>query len=203
MKKSFLIGLLLLVLPALCFSQQIGPGTGIIGGQKAPYPPVTPGSGTGITVDDFASYRTQLYKVTVSYTNVITAGLTHDVTIGTLPAKSIVHMLVADVTQTFACAVTCTSSTLSATVGSAAGGTQYLASFDIYAAVATFGDANAEVGASMNAAGFTNGGYIPAWGSTSVVSVRFTSVTGNLGTGAATNLSQGSITFYIIASVLP
>ena len=88
-------------------------------------------------------------------------------------------------------------------VGITAGGTEFLASADIDAAIATFGDADAEVGSKLNAAGATNGGYIPAWGTTQAVIARFISGTGNFGDGAVTNLSAGSVTFYIRATVMP
>jgi hypothetical protein len=211
--RKLLLVLLLITIPLMAWGQpsMIGPGAGgMIGGVPGTVPNlslsvprITPGSGTGVSIVDAGSLRTQLYKITVLYSNLITAGVTHDLTIATLPAKTIVHSMIANVTTPFVCAATCTTATLSATIGSAAGGTQYLASFDIDAAAAVFGDANAEVGASMDAAGFTNGGYSPNFASTSVVSVRFTSGTGNLGNGTVTNLNAGSVTFYIIASVLP
>lgn len=168
---------------------------------------ITAGSGTDITVNDAGALQRQVYKVSVGETHFTAANVTQDVVLGTLPAKTIIHRIIADVTETFACASVCTSSTLSMTCGRSAGGNEYLLSFDIDAATAQFGDAIAEVGADFTA-GTTPEAWdippIPAWGSTSAVQCRLTSGTGNLGDGAsATNLSQGAITFYIITERLP
>jgi hypothetical protein len=170
---------------------------------RVPPKALTPGSGTGVSVQHNGLITTQFYKVTVSYTNIVTAGVTHDLTIATLPVKTIVHSIIVDITQTFVCASVCTTGTLSATVGSTAGGTQYLASFDIDAVAAAVGDDSAEAGSGFSATGLFNSGYIANWASGSSIIVRFTSGTGNFGNGTATNLNAGSITFYIVASVLP
>ena len=164
-------------------------------------PVLTAGSGTGLTVNDVGSVRTQVYKVTLDKTAFTAASVSNDVTIATLPAKTIVHSVVADVTTPFACTSVCTTGTLSAKLGVAANGTEFLASFDLDAAAATFGDADAEVGSALNAAAATNGGYI-SWAGTTVV-MRATSGTGNWGSGTVTNLSAGSVTFYILYSILP
>jgi hypothetical protein len=164
-------------------------------------PRPTAGSGTGITVNDPGSIRTEVYKVTVAKTNFVTAGVTHDVTLATLPAKSIVHAVIADVTEAFACTGVCTTATLSATVGISAGGVEFLASFDLDAAAAAFGDTDAEVGSKLSVAGDSNSGYI-SWAGTPVI-MRATSGTGNWGSGTATNLSLGSVTVYILYSILP
>ena len=90
------------------------------------------------------------------------------------------------------------------TLGSAAGGNQYLLSFDADAAAAQFGDAQAELGAQLaTASAPTPLGDLPAWAATSPVSVRLTSGTGNIGDGATTNLSQGSVTIFLITERLP
>lgn len=159
---------------------------------------ITATAATGTTVGYNGALRTSMYKVTVASTAFTCAATTCDVTIGTLPAKTwIVHAL-ADVTQTFACTGTCTSSTLSMTLGSSAGGTQYLVSFDADAATAQFGDAAAELGASLTEATIPTAiGALGSWSTTSPLSLRLTSGTGNIGDGAATNLSQGAVTFYV------
>lgn len=168
---------------------------------SATLPRLTAGSGTGVTVDDAGSLRTQVYKVTVAYTNFVSAGTTHDLTIATLPAKSLVHRVFAQVTTPFVCASTCTTATLSATLGLSAGGVEFLESFDLDASAAWFGDADAEIGSAIDVASATPGGYLNAAGS--AVVMRGTSGTGNWGSGSATNLNAGSVTFYILYSVLP
>ena len=163
---------------------------------------LTAGSGTGVTVDDVGSLRTQVYKVTVDYTQFDAAAVTHDLIIATMPAKTIIHSVIADVTAQFVCASVCTTGTLSATLGITAGGVEFLESFDIDAAAATFGDADSEVGDKIDVAANTNGGYVH-WAGTTIV-MRGTSGTGNWGDGAGTtNLNAGSVTFYILYSVLP
>lgn len=162
---------------------------------------ITVGSGTGITVNVSGQVQRQVYKVTVDSTAFVAAATTADVTIATLPAKTALLGIYADLTQTFACAATCTTATLSMTVGSAAGGAQYLASFDADAAAAQFGDADAELGTAMVRAAAIQGGAI-SWAG-NIVSLRLTSGTGNIGNGSATNLSQGSITFYLVTERLP
>ena len=165
---------------------------------------LTVGSGTGVTVNDSGEVRQLVYKVTVAYTQFVTNGLTHDVTVATLPAKAFVQHVLADLTTTFACAAVCTTATLSMTAGTAAGGNQYLLLFDADAAAAQFGDADAEFGAALAQATVpTPIGSLGAWAATTPVSVRLTSAVGNLGSGAATNLSQGSVTIYVTATVLP
>lgn len=167
-------------------------------------PSITKATGTGITLNDSGELRTVIYKITVAASQFITAGVTHDVTIATLPAKTFIAHVLADITQVFACASTCTTSTLSMTLGTAAGGNQLLVSFDADAALGQFGDAAAELGASLTEASIpTTIGSLGSWSATTPVSLRLTSGTGNIGTGAATNLSTGSVTFYITTTVMP
>lgn len=167
-------------------------------------PSVTVGTGTGVTVDDSGSVRQVVYKVTVTFANATSNAVTHDLTIATLPAKTFLVHALADVTATYVCEDTCTTATLSATLGSSAGGNQYLLSFDLDAAAAQFGDAAAELGASLAAATVpTMTGALGSWASTSAVSYRVTSGTGALATGGVTNLNAGSVTFYLTTVKYP
>lgn len=167
-------------------------------------PALTAGSGTGITVDDAGSLRQEVYKVTIGTTALICAAVTCDVTVATLPAKAFVTHTMVAVTTAFTCAATCTTSTLSATLGKTAGGNEYLLSFDADAAIAQFGTTAAQLGASLTGATVpTELGDLASWTATTAVVMRFTSGTGNIGTGAATNLGVGSMTFYITAVVMP
>ena len=165
---------------------------------------VTAGSGTGVTVDDAGAVRRQVYKVTVSFTNVTSNATTHDLPIATLPAKTLLQWVLADLTTPYVCEDTCTTATLSMTVGSSAGGTQYLASFDADAAAGQFGDAQVELGASLAEATIaTPAGALPSFAATSIVTVRLISAVGNLATGGVTNLSAGQVTFYLHTEELP
>jgi hypothetical protein len=166
-------------------------------------PAITPGSGTGITLNSSGELRTQTYKITIASTAFICAAVTCDVTIATLPAKTFVTHAMADLTQTFACASTCTTATLSFTLGKTAGGNEYLLSVDADAATGQFGRTAATLGASLApATAQTLIGDNASWASTTAVVMRMTSGTGNIGTGAATNFSGGSVTFYL-TTVLP
>jgi hypothetical protein len=107
--------------------------------------------------------------------------------------------MVVDLTQTFACASTCTTSTLSAVVGRGSGGAEFIASFDADAATGQFGTTDATLGTQLARAGTTGTiGTILGWTGTGFITVRLTSGTGNIGTGAATNLSQGSMAIYVV-----
>jgi hypothetical protein len=164
---------------------------------------VTPGSGTGITIDNAGELRRQIYKITIASSQFITNGTTHDLTWATVPPKTRVVGILGDVTQTFACSAVCTSSTLTMTVGKTVGGTEYLLSFDVDAAAAVFGDTDGELGASINRANAVQGGDIPSWGGSTALKLRMTSGTGNLGNGSVTNLSQGSVSLYLITEIMP
>ena len=168
-------------------------------------PAITAGSGTGVTVNQTAALSTAVYKVTVLSTNCIANATTCDLTIATLPAKTFLLRVFADLTTAYACTAVCTTATLSGTLGTSAGGTQLLASMDLDAATAQFGDLDAELGSSVNAAArAANGPSISmGWASTTTVTYRITSAVGNLGDGAATNLSQGTIVFYLETAVYP
>ena len=167
-------------------------------------PAVTVGSGTGVTVNDSGSVRTVVYKVTVTFSNVTTNGTTHDLTIATLPAKTFLTHALAELVTPYVCEDTCTTATLSGLLGSSAGGNQYLLSFDVDAAAAQFGDAAAELGASLNPATVpTMIGALGSWASTSAITYRITSAVGDLATAGATNLNAGSITFYLTTVKLP
>ena len=160
---------------------------------------ITCGSAAGVTCTDYGG----IAVITVASTGCIAAAVTCDFTLATLPAKVRVTTVVATVTTTFACTATCTTATLSATVGKTAGGNEYLLSFDLDAAVATFGDAGTETGTSLAATGVFLGGDILPFDATTTFQTRVTSAAGNLGDGAATNLSQGSLTVYLEYTLFP
>ena len=160
---------------------------------------VTVGSGTGVTVDVTAKVQRVVYKLSVIQSHWVAAAVTQDFTIATLPAKTRITDVTAEITQQFACTATCTSATLSMVVGKGAGGSEYLDSFDIDAATAVFGDVDSERGASLD--GVVNGEI--TWGAAQAVVARLTSGTGNLGNATVTNLSGGDVTFYITTELMP
>lgn len=169
-------------------------------------PSVLATGAAGLTVNSTGKIGPTWYSVTVPRTVINAAAVTQDITLAVIPAKTVIHRVIADVTQAFACTAVCTSSTLSATTGKTAGGNEYLLSYDADLAAAVFGDAIAEMGASLTAATtpVSSGvGDIPSWSANTNLTMRFTSGTGNLGDGTVSNLSAGSITFYILANRLP
>lgn len=159
----------------------------------------------GAVVNDPGSNRFTTYVVTFPFALFIAAAVTQDITIATVSKKFKVMFLIADVTQAFVCAATCTTSTLSMTAGKTAGGNEYLASFDIDAAAATFGLTSAQGGTVFvtGAAVPVQGGDVPSWTANTTVQARLTSGTGNIGTGTATNFNAGSVTFYLTGLALP
>lgn len=167
-------------------------------------PAITVSTGTGLTTVNPGEVREVIYKFTIDKTAFVCAAVTCDATVGTLPAKTFVKHALADLTQVFACTATCTSTTLSATLGKTAGGNEYLVSFDADAATAQFGDAGAELGASLIEATVpTANGDLASWTATTTVVLRMTSGTGNIGNGSVTNFSTGSITLYLTTVKMP
>lgn len=165
---------------------------------------MTAGSGTGITLANGGAIKTQVYKITVAATAITCASTTCPVTIGTLTSKMFVTHIIADLTQVFACTATCTSSTLQIRLGKATTQNQYLVLFDADAATGQFGDAAAELGASLTEATIPTAlGDLGSWSGTQAMVMDFVSGTGNLGNGSATNLSQGSVTFYVTTTRYP
>lgn len=168
-------------------------------------PAITPGSATGLTVNNYGEVRRQLYKATVATAGCTAAATTCDVTIATLPAKTWVLHVFGDLTTSFACTATCTTATLTGSLGTSAGGQEFLANFDADAAAARFGDLSIELGGGtlLTAGNIGVGALLGSWTATTTVVFRLSSAVGNIGTGAATNLSQGSVTFYLVTEVWP
>lgn len=163
----------------------------------------TGSNSAGITTASLAQVQNAVYKATVPFTSFIAAAVTADVTVGTLPIKTQVTSVFADLTATFVCGSVCTTATLSMTCGSSAGANDILLTFDADAATTQRGLADADLGSALARATAVQGGKIFSWAATTPFSCRLTSGTGNIGTGAATNLSAGSVTFYITTTRMP
>lgn len=151
-------------------------------------------SGTGITTNYNGDYRFPALSITVASTAWTAAATSQDINLITLPARARIRYFYADTTVAFAGL----AGTIAQTVGTSAGGTQILASKDVKTAAVTAGIADADLGGTtMNRASMIQGSYLPSFSATTTISVRLTSGTGNIGTGAATNLSAGSTTYYV------
>jgi hypothetical protein len=151
---------------------------------------ITAGSGTGITVNDTGSIRRNLYKVTTTYAAYTDSDTTKGIVIATLPAKTKIVGIYADTTAAY------TGGTVSACtleVGiTAEGAAQILEPHNVLAGAILSGDAEAELGASMIAAGRIQNGYLPSWTGTTAIYATLDSTDGNLNA-----LTTGSTTFYI------
>jgi hypothetical protein len=173
----------------------IGTSSSRVGDIYLKNPAITSGSGTGINPLDRGSVRTLVSKVTISRTPFSAAATTADVTIATLPAKTQLHGIWAELTQVFS-----GGSVSAATMvcGKTAGGNEYLVSFDVKSATLQRGLVDGDLGTSINRANAVQGGDMPSWSSTTAVRCRLTT------TGANTSaLTQGSITFYLKTTQLP
>lgn len=163
---------------------------------------ITQGAGTGITINSGGRLTRHVYKVTIDESAFVCAAVTCDVTIATLPTKTVLVGVYADLTTTFACSSVCTTSTLLLQAGRA-GGAEYLASFDADAAADFRGNTDAELGTEMVRAAAVQGGQMPGVAGNSAVTLRLTSGTGNVGNGSVNTLSQGSVTLFLITERLP
>ncbi len=152
---------------------------------------ITAGTGTGLTVNDAGHLGKATYVVTVTYAGFSSASsLTADHTIATLPAKTRLIAVYADVTTPF------TGGTVSAatlTVGKSAGGVEYLAVCDVKTGAVTKGLADADMGTEMTRAAQIQGSAIVNWTGTTTVSARITTVT-----DTTDHLAAGSVTFYLV-----
>jgi hypothetical protein len=164
---------------------------------------ITQASGTGITPTVGGALQRVVYKTTITSPAFICAALTCDITIATLPAGTVLVGVYNQITVPFACAAVCTSTTLSYTLGSSAGAADIFASTDADVGTNIFGNLDAHLGTAMVRAAAVQGGHLFSIASTTPVSMRFSSTTGNIGTGAATNLSAGTTIWWLVTEKLP
>jgi hypothetical protein len=149
------------------------------------------GTSPGGSVWNVSKVYTYIHKISRTHADLTAAATTEDETVWTIPAKTRVLSVVADVTTPFTGG---TVSAVAVTCGSTAGGNNYLVSFDALSGAITRGDALAEMGA-----GLTDGvGHVPSWSGTTVVSCRFTTTGGN-----AVDLTAGEIYVYLEAVTYP
>lgn len=162
------------------------------GGTTTSTPNVTQGSGT---INTGGEVRDLLYKSTLTQANFSAAATTADATVATLPSKTLIIGIWADVTQVFSGGAVATATM---TCGKTAGGNEYLVSFDVKSATITRGLVDGDLGTSINRANAVQGGDLPSFTGTTAVQCRMTT------TGANTNaLTQGSITYYLRTLTLP
>jgi hypothetical protein len=151
---------------------------------------ITAGTGTGLTVNVAGQSVRQLYKVTLTYAGLATAGATSDHVIATLPDKTKIVAIYADTTVPYTGG---TVATATLKVGNTTGGAQYIAVHDVLSGAVLKGLADADMGSEMTRAALIQNGGVVNWTTTTPVSVRLT-----CGTDTCDHLTAGSTTYYII-----
>ena len=152
---------------------------------------ITAGSGTGITVNSAGNLNRQVYKVTTVFGAYTDTDTTKGIVIATLPAKTKLVGVYADTTVKY---IGGAISACTLEVGvTAEGSAVILEPGDVFADVILLGDAEAELGTSMIAAGRIQNGYMPSWSATTAVYATIDTTTAN-----TSALTQGSTTFYLV-----
>jgi hypothetical protein len=133
-----------------------------------------------------------IHKITVAETALTDADTNQSITIWTVPAKTKILGVVADVTAAFTGGG---NTAVTMQVGIAGGDLDaYLVATDVFAAPIVIGDAEAELGTALSNAG-PGVGRLP-WTGTTAIAATFDSTTGTVA-----GLTTGSVTFYITCEV--
>lgn len=154
---------------------------------------------TGLSYAQNGLLAVGMNKMTLSYTSsaFTAANTTVRKQIWTIPARTKVTSVVADVTTPFAGL----AGTINMILGDSTGSeNQFILSFDAKTAAVTRGLASGDLGASLGASASQGGAYYWTGG---VVRARFDSGVGNFGNGSTTNLSNGVVTVYITIERMP
>ena len=152
---------------------------------------ITPGSGSGITVNNTGKLNTHLYKVTTTYAAYTDSDTTKGIVICTLPAKTKIIAVYADTTAEYTGGSTDAATlVVGITAESAA---EIIASHDVFSGAVTAGLADADMGTSMTRAAAIQGGYLPSWSGTTAIYATLV-----IATDILSNLTTGSTTFYIL-----
>lgn len=155
----------------------------------------TPPTGTGISTLETGVMPTICHKVRVDFNACTAAATTQDMTLWTAPAGFIVERVLAKVNTVFAGAAI---TDVDVTVGSSAGGAEYLASFDVDTAAVLAGDVIAEVGAGLTDATRADVKVTANAFVATTIQCRFTSVGANLSA-----MTSGQVDIWIIGKQLP
>ncbi len=168
----------------------LGSTAGVIAMTGNNIPLVTAGSGSGISTVYAGKLGRQILKITITHTALSAGAKTADATIATIAAKTRIVGIIMDSTIDFAGGG---ESAATMSVGVTAGGTGLLLAADVFTAPATYGLADADLGASMTRAAAIQGGFLPSWTGSTTISCRLTTTTNN-----TSALTTGSATFYLI-----
>ena len=155
---------------------------------------------TGVTLNNLGHLGRQTWKVTIAKEAWTAAALTQDIAIATFPAKTRLVGAYCDTTVAFAGL----AGTISLMISGTGADGSIIADHDVKTAAVTKGLLDADMGTGLTRAARIQDALLLSWTSgSSQPQVRLTSGTGNIGTGAATNLSAGSVTIYLITETMP
>lgn len=150
---------------------------------------------TGVSVLYRGEVPLQLHKVRVDWSAFTAAATTQDITLWTLPAGFVLQRIIAEVVTVFAGGAV---SDADITVGSSAGGNQFLLSFDVDTAAIIAGDVVAEIGAGLVDATRADVGVTANEFAAVTLQLRMTTVGANVNA-----LTSGTVDFYVIGHQLP
>jgi len=154
---------------------------------------------TGVTISAEGAMNRVTYKATVAkeaWTNNATSQIIYPFT---LPAKTRIVSCYADTTEAYSGL----AGTIQLSIGTTGNDNEVILLHDVKTAAVTKGLLDADLGTEMSRAGQIQGGYIRSWTGAVQPRVRLVSGTGNIGTGSATNLTNGSTTIYMTVEVMP
>lgn len=159
---------------------------------KGPLNPIVVGTapvGTGISVNRLSALRTVLHSVTIAETALTDADTSQAIDIWTVPAKTRVVRIIADVTAAFTGGGN-TACTLQ--VGVSGGDTDaYLKAFDCFSGAVTKGLVYADLGVALDPAS-TGVAAFPDFTGAKAIAAQWDSTTGTVA-----GFTAGSVTFWI------
>ncbi len=150
-------------------------------------------SGTGITTVVNGGLRRGCIKITVTSAAWIAAGLTQNLILGVIPAKSRIVGVIADTTQAY----TLGTDTILMSVGITGTLDGYIDVHDVKTSTIVMGLIDDDLGSLLETTALIQGGHMPSWTATTNLTVSLSSSLTNLGNGSTTSLTTGSTTFYI------
>jgi hypothetical protein len=152
---------------------------------------------TGVTQDSYGYLGRQTWKVTIDKAAWTSAATSQSLIIATLPSRTRIVGAYADVTTAFAGL----AGTIQLSVATT-GGVDLLSPADVKTAAVTLGLTAGQLGAGLST-NFVQNAYVPSWSGAAQIQVTLASGTGNIGTGSATNLTNGVASIYLVTETLP
>jgi hypothetical protein len=151
---------------------------------------ITPGSGTGLTVNSTGNLNRQVYKVTVDYTGFSAAATHAHHVIATLPAKTRIVGIIADTTAAYSGgAVSACTLEVGKTTDT---GIEYILLHDVKTTAVVKGLVDGDLGESLIHDHAVQGGDLPSWTTTTDITATIRTTDAN-----TSALGAGSTTFYI------